>query len=97
MKPVKIKFEDMKDLSCGDLVIMNDPLMERSIPYVFMSNVDDKSFYFINGHGASLMVNSQDTIKNFNVRLIDNTHPIWNQDLSEHGKLVGDMLKEIEE
>ena len=97
MTPKEIKFEDLKDLKYGDLIIMKEVLFKEETPYVFMSNVEDKSFYFINGGGASLMINCQDTIDGFEVKLIDNTHPSWEQALSDHGKQLGKMLSMLEE
>ncbi len=95
MKPKKIKFEDMKGLNNGDLIIMNDPAFQKAIPYVFMSNDNDTAFHFVSGYGASLMINCQDTIDGYNVRLIDEKHPSWDGKLSAHGKDIGDMLDKV--
>ncbi len=92
MEPIKIKFEDMKELNYGDLVITTDPFLQEETPYVLMSNDNDKSFYFISEYGGSLMVDKQETIDGFNVRLIDETHPKWIQSLSDHGKQLGEMM-----
>ena len=91
MKAKEITFEGMKDLKCGDLIVMEDPLSKQDAAYVLMSITED-SFYFVNGAGASLMVNCQDTIDGFNVKLIDDTHPSWIPELSTHGKQLGEML-----
>ncbi len=95
MTPKNIRFEDLKDLNYGDQIIMEDPLRGGTSAYVLMSNIDNKSFYFIDGVGASLMVDSQNTIDGFNVKLIDETHPNWNSTLSEHGKELGSMLDQF--
>ena len=92
MEPKEIKFEELKELNYGDQIIMKDPLFQELTPYVLMSNVEDKSFYFLNGGGASLLVTSQETIDGFNVKLIDDTHPNWDSDLCKHGKQLGEML-----
>lgn len=94
-EPKKIKFEDMKDLNYGDLIIIDDPAMGTGTSYAFMSKAEGK-FYFITGYGASLMVSSQDTIDGFSVKLIDDTHPLWDAALSSHGKEVGRMLDQFE-
>jgi hypothetical protein len=95
MDPKEIKFEDMKDLSCGDLIIMKEVMFKEGTPYVLMS-IEPESFYFTDGGSASLMVNCQDTIDGFNVRLIDDTHPSWDQALSDHGKMLSDMLSKMD-
>ena len=92
MEPKEIKFEELKELNYGDQIIMKDPLFQELTPYVLMSNVEDKSFYFVNGKGASLLVTSQETIDGFNVKLIDDTHSSWDPELSKHGIELGQML-----
>ena len=82
----------MKELNYGDLVITADPFLQQETPYVLMSNDNDKSFYFISEYGASLMVDKQETIDGFDVRLIDESHPKWNAELSKHGKQLGEMM-----
>jgi hypothetical protein len=96
MEPKEIKFENMKNLKYGDMIIMEDPLLGSSTPYVLMSNIDDINFYFISKEGASLMIKSQETIDSFKVKLIDNTHPSWIQDFSDTGKEIGDLLQIME-
>jgi hypothetical protein len=91
MEPKKISFEDLKNLKCGDEIVTNDPFTQQETPYVLMS-IEDKSFYFISEIGASLNITSQDTIDGFNVKLIDETHPKWNDVLSNHGKELATML-----
>jgi hypothetical protein len=95
MEAKEIKFENMKNLKNGDMIIMEDPLLGSLIPYVLMSKVDNK-FYFINNSGASLTIKSQETIDNFKVKLIDDTHPSWIQDFSDTGKEIGDLLDLME-
>lgn len=94
-----LQFENLKELKYGDEIIMEDPLVKGDPrpPYVLMSNVEDKSFYFISGYGASLMVDSQKTLDGFNVSKIDKDHPSWDQGLSDHGEMLGAMLDEIVE
>ena len=96
MKPKKISYENMKDLNFGDEIIMKSPFSKQDEPYVLMSKVEGK-FYFVGSSGASLMVQDQETIDGFNVRLIDDTHPCWHPSLSLHGKQVGEMLEELKE
>ena len=91
----KITFEDLKNLKYGDQIIIEDPLMGEGAPYVLMSNVENKKYYFISGYGASLTIQDEDTIKGFHVRQIDNAHPSWNQTLSDNGKQMGKMLDEL--
>ena len=97
MESKEIKYENMKDLNYGDLIIIGDPLMGDNVPYAFMSSIDKKSFHFTSGYGASLMVDCQDTIDGFKVRLIDDSHPSWNPKHSEHGKDIGEMLGRLTE
>lgn len=91
----KITFEDLQNLKYGDQIIINDPLMGDGASYVLMSNVENKKYYFVSGYGASLTIQDEDTIKGFQVRQIDNTHPSWNQILSDNGKQMGKMLDEL--
>ena len=93
MQAKQINFEDLKNLKYGDQIVMSDPFTKEETPCVLMSNIEDKSFYFISETGASLNINSQDVIDGFNVKLIDETHPKWNDVLSNHGKEIGSMLE----
>ena len=88
----EIKFEDLKDLNYGDQIIMDDPLKCHGASYVFMSNVENKKFYFISDYGASLFIDNQKTIDGFKVKLIDKDHPSWSEKLSDHGIQLGEML-----
>ena len=92
-----LQFDDLKNLKYGDQIIMEDPLVKGPPrpSYVLMSNVEDRSFYFVSGYGASLMVDSQKTLDGFNVSKIDKDHPSWDDGLSEHGKMLGEMLQEF--
>jgi len=92
MEPKKINFEDLKDLNYGDQIILDDPLKGHGASYVFMSNIENKKFYFISDYGASLLIDNQKTIDGFNVSLIDKDHPSWNEKLSDHGIQLGEML-----
>lgn len=94
-----IKFEDLKILKYGDQIIMKDPLVkgDPSPAYVLMSNVENKSYYFVSGYGASLMVNCQETLDGFKVSKIDKDHPSWDQGLSDHGIQLGEMLDQFVE
>lgn len=95
MEAKDIKFEDLKNLNCGDLIIIGDPILGGGTPYALMSNNDGKKFYFTSGYGASLMIDCQDTIDGFKVQLIDDTHPSWNPILSQNGKELGEMLSRL--
>lgn len=86
------KLEELQNLNYGDQIIMDDPLTKESSPYVFFSKAEDDRFYFKNMAGASLMVNSQNTLDGFNVKIIDKDHPKWDETLFTHGKEVGEML-----
>lgn len=94
----RLMFKDLKDLKCGDQVIMKDPVMEKDTAYALMSTLSGKDYYFVTSYGASLVIKDQETIDAFNVRLIDKTHPIWDSPLAEHGKHLGmlmDTLKDL--
>jgi len=92
-----LQFDDLKNLKYGDQIIMEDPLVKGPPrpSYVFMSNVEDRSFYFVSGYGASLSVDSQKTLDGFKVSKIDEEHPSWDQGLADHGKMLGSMLDEF--
>jgi len=91
----KLMFEDLKNLKCGDQIIMNDPLLKEDTPYVLMSNINYKDYYFVSGYGGSLIIKDQETIDAFKVKYIDNTHPSWDSDLAEHGKQMGLIMDEL--
>jgi hypothetical protein len=91
----KLKFEDLKNMNYGDQIIFND-LMGDNSPYVLI-NIDNTvgrevSYYFTNGGGASMVIKDQKTIDAFNVKQIGNTHPVWDQTLSDHGIKLGRMM-----
>lgn len=96
MEPKKISYEEMKDLSYGNEIILKNPLDGNDEPYVLMSKVEGKC-YFVGSSGASFIVQEQKTIDAFNVRLIDDTHPSWHPSLSLHGKEVGNMLEYLDD
>jgi len=91
-----IKYEGLKDLNYGDEIVLSDPMKQQEVPYVYMSKDSTGGFHFISGYGASFMIKEQATIDGFGVMLIDDQHPAWDSDLSDHGKKLGDMLDTIE-
>jgi len=91
----QIKYEDLKDLNYGDEIVIADPAKCAPTPYVYMSKDETGGFHFISGYGASFMIKEQATIDGFNVMLIDDQHAGWDQELSDHGKQLGDMLTEF--
>jgi len=91
-----IKFEDLANMKCGDQIIIEDPLKRDDVPYVLMSKIEDRpDYYFVSSYGASFMIKDQKTIDGFGVRVIDDTHPSWDADLSEKGKEMGKMLDQF--
>lgn len=96
----KLKFEDLKKLNFGDQITMRDPLGRDAAPYVLMSKIEvegQEDFYFIDGNGSSLVIKEQQTIDGFNVRLVEKSNPLWDKELCEQGKLMGDMLQALVE
>jgi len=87
-----MKYEELKNIKCGDQIIFDDPLKGQDVPYVLMSPSEDGSYYFVTGYGASMVIKDQKTIDAFNIKLIDNTHPVWDQKLSDHGATLGKMM-----
>ena len=100
MEPKELKFEDLKDLEYGSLVILaEDPLFKLTeecpiIPYVLICK-DEKSYDFVNGMGASLMIKEQETIDAFGVKLIDSDSDHWDPKLSEYGKKMAEEFEKM--
>ncbi len=91
-----MKFEDLKELKCGNEIIIQDPLKQEATAYVLMSIIEERpDYYFVSAYGASLMIDKQETIDGFNVDIIDDQHPSWDSELSKKGKAMGEMLDQF--
>ena len=91
------KLKDLQELNYGDQIIMDNPMFQTPSAYVFFSKTEDDRFYFKDMFGGSLMINSQETLNGFKVKIIDEHHELWEQVLYDHGKEIGEMLAALED
>ena len=88
----KIRFEDLPKINPGDLVIIDDPLLQREEVYVFLVALED-TYTFIGKNGASLIVESQNTINQFNIKNITPDHSLWDKEFSKYGKEMNELFR----
>jgi len=89
-----ITIEQLEALVPGDLVLCMDPFARKDMPYAFVGKTDER-FYFVNQFGASLSCRKDDmnnTITCFKLRPMDNTHPAWDDNLSNYGKNIEEAM-----
>jgi hypothetical protein len=74
--------KDLEKMKFGDEIVCDTPFLKDDT-YAYVGKMSWGSHAFVNLQGSTLQVQEQETIDNFNVRIIDESHEKWNPDLNK--------------